>query len=97
VALAGVVWLVLAVWAALAGAPGWSVARALGRDLIVALAGGLWCAYAGVSGLLAGYALGTGVSHEPVRAPEIITGTWGAGMQPPLKTIRDEQQTKREK
>jgi hypothetical protein len=97
VALAGAVWLVLTVWTALVGAPGWSLPRALGRDLIVALAGGLWCAYAGVGGLLAGYTLGSGVSHEPVRAPEIITGTWGAGMRPPLKTLRDEQQTKREK
>ena len=34
-----------------------------------------------MTGLLAGYALGTGTSHEPVRAPEIITGTWNAGLQ----------------
>jgi hypothetical protein len=93
VALAGSAFLVLRTWDGILGSADLlhPAARALGRDVIGALAGGLWCSYAGVSGLLAGYALGTGASHEPVRAPEIITGTWGAGPRPPLKPIRDEK------
>jgi hypothetical protein len=93
VALAGSAFLVLRTWDVIVGAPELMnpTARALGRDVIAALAGGMWCSYAGVSGLLAGYALGTGASHEPVRAPEIITGTWGAGPRPPLKPIREDK------
>jgi len=91
-ALGGAVALVMTVWDGVAGAASFlhPASRAVGRDLAWALAGGVWCGYVGIAGLLAGYALGTGVSHEPVRAPEIITGTWGAGPRGPLKPIRDE-------
>jgi hypothetical protein len=82
--LGGGAWLVVAIWDAVSGAftPVHPVARAVGRDLVWATATGIWCGFLGVSGLLAGYALGKGASREPVRAPEIITGTWGAGLRP---------------
>jgi hypothetical protein len=75
--------LAIAGWDAVAGGLDASqmAGRALGRDLIWALAGGVWCGYVGVTGMLAGYALSTGAAREPVRAPEIITGTWNAGLQ----------------
>jgi hypothetical protein len=53
------------------------VGHAIGRDLIFALAGAVWVSFVGVAGLLGGYALGVGAPREPVRAPEIITGTHG--------------------
>jgi hypothetical protein len=84
VTLGGGAWLAVATWDAVAGAfgPLHPVARAVGRDAVWAVAAGIWCSFLGVSGLLAGYALGKGASREPVRAPEIITGTWGAGLRP---------------
>jgi hypothetical protein len=51
------------------------IGHALGADLLWALAGGVWTSFIGVAGLLGGYALGSGAPTEPVRAPEIITGT----------------------
>jgi hypothetical protein len=47
----------------------------LGIDLLLALAAGVWTSFLGIAGLLGGYALGSGAPTEPVRAPEIITGT----------------------
>jgi 3-oxoacyl-(acyl-carrier-protein) synthase len=49
--------------------------RQLGIDLLWALAGGVWTSFVGMAGLLGGYALGSGAPTEPVRAPDIITGT----------------------
>lgn len=80
--LAGGVLLALQAWGALASAmaPGEAGAAAglvpvLGRDLLWAVAGGVWTSFLGGAGLLAGYAVGSGVASEPVRAPDIITGT----------------------
>jgi hypothetical protein len=75
--LAATVWIALGAWDAIAAPLGGldPTARAIGRDLLLAGAGGVLASYVGVTGLLAGYALGTGASREPVRAPEIITGT----------------------
>ncbi len=49
--------------------------RQVGIDLLLALAGGVWTSFLAIAGLLGGYALGSGAPTEPVRAPEIITGT----------------------
>jgi hypothetical protein len=75
--LAATVWIALGAWDAIAAPLGGldPTARAIGRDLLLAGAGGVLASYFGVTGLLAGYALGTGANREPVRAPEIITGT----------------------
>ncbi|HVR62472.1 MAG TPA: hypothetical protein VMU50_11260 [Polyangia bacterium] len=61
----------LAMGSAVPHVAGWQV----GVDLLCALAGGVWTSFIGVAGLLGGYALGSGAPTEPVRAPEIITGT----------------------
>jgi hypothetical protein len=81
VVLGGAGHLTITIWDAVAGAGPAAPGRALGRDVVWAVLGGIWCSYAGIAGLLAGYAVGTAAAHEPVRAPEIITGTWGAGLQ----------------
>jgi hypothetical protein len=72
---------VITTWDAVAGGlpAAHPLGRAVGCDLVWALAGGVWCSFAGIAGLLAGYALGTGAVHQPVRAPEIVTATWGTG------------------
>jgi hypothetical protein len=86
VVLGGAGQLTIAIWNAVSGGgagPLVTVGRAFGRDVVWAVLGGIWCSYAGITGLLAGYAVGAAATHEPVRAPEIITGTWGAGLQVP--------------
>ena len=79
--LAALIFATLSAWDAVAAAlaVGGAVPRVVGRqvgvDLLCALAGGVWTSFVGVAGLLGGYALGSGAPTEPVRAPEIITGT----------------------
>jgi hypothetical protein len=51
------------------------IAHAVGIDMLLALAGGVWTSFVSVAGLLGGYALGSGAPTDPVRAPDIITGT----------------------
>jgi hypothetical protein len=87
IALGSAARLALGTWDAIADGFGAAhpAARAVGRDVLWALAGAIWCSFVGVAGLLAGYALGTGAAQGPVRAPEIITGTWGAGLRAPSR------------
>jgi len=78
-ALGAAVLFALLAWEALADAMASggdaSAVPAFGRDVLWALAGGVWTGYVGISGLLGGYAVGSGAATEPVRAPDIITGT----------------------
>jgi hypothetical protein len=59
------------------------IAHAVGIDLLLALAGGVWTSFVSVAGLLGGYALGSGAPTDPVRAPDIITGTQQSIELPP--------------
>ncbi|HET6281080.1 MAG TPA: hypothetical protein VFH73_08940 [Polyangia bacterium] len=79
IALSAAVLFALAAWGALAAAMGpdgtGGSVPAFGHDVLWALAGGVWTGFVGITGLLGGYAVGSGAASEPVRAPDIITGT----------------------
>lgn len=55
-----------------------AVGRTLSRALVLGLTAGIASAFAGVAGLLAGYALGSGAAREPTRRDGVYTGTLGS-------------------